>query len=236
MSPLDLIRFYREIQKETITDIDAKIYILLTKKNLPESISNTINEKIRDNIPLSTDEGQFLFLKLDEFKILLYDKLISCVYNPNATDVSQDMTKPLTDYFIYSSHNTYLTGHQLYGGCDPEMYSSALLLGCRLVELDVYNGGIQGPIVKHGFTMTGEILLKDALSNIRKSAFVKSEYPVMLSIENHCNEENQKKMAQLFKEILIDLFVLPDDPDYVKFPSPKQLQRKFIIKVNIKFY
>ena len=124
-----------------------------------------------------------------------------------------------------------MTGHQVYGGSEPEMYSSALLLGCRLVELDVYNGGPLGPVVKHGFTMTGDILLRDALSNIRKSAFVYSEFPVVLSIENHCNEENQLKMASMFSEILVDLFVIESDTNLIKYPSPNRLKRKFIIKV-----
>jgi len=68
--------------------------------------------------------------------------------------------------------------------------------------------------------MTCEILLKKALENIRKSAFVVSEFPMNLSIENHCNEENQIKMAQMFKEILVDLFLVEDDTELVWYPSP----------------
>lgn len=231
INPKNLILFYSEIQKEKLEEIDAKILILLIKKTIPEEILVEIRHKLDKKQPLTAAEDKYIHLKLDEFKILIYDKLISSVYNSTVTDSTQDMSKPLNDYFIFSSHNTYLTGHQVYGGSDPEMYSTALLIGCRLVELDVYNGASEGPIVKHGFTMTGEILLKDALANIRKSAFVVSEFPVILSIENHCNEENQIKMANLFHEILVDLFVLEDDTDLVKYPSPMRLRRKFIVKV-----
>lgn len=37
---------------------------------------------------------------------------------------SQDLTQPLASYFIASSHNTYLTGHQLYGESSTAMYAS----------------------------------------------------------------------------------------------------------------
>lgn len=56
------------------------------------------------------------------------------IFNPEHNQVNQDMTQPLNNYFIATSHNTYLTGDQLLSQSRVEMYAYVLQAGCRCVE------------------------------------------------------------------------------------------------------
>ncbi|KAJ5335180.1 hypothetical protein N7452_007583 [Penicillium brevicompactum] len=66
----------------------------------------------------------------------------SCAMAP---EKGLDTSAPLSDYFISSSHNTYLTGNQLYSDAAASAYTSVLLRGCRSVEIDVWDGESDTP-------------------------------------------------------------------------------------------
>lgn len=48
------------------------------------------------------------------------------------------MTAPLANYFIYTGHNSYLTGNQLSSDCSDVPIIKALLRGVRVIELDLW--------------------------------------------------------------------------------------------------
>ena len=88
-----------------------------------------------------------------------------------------------------------------------EIYRQCLLAGCRCVELDFWNGRIDEPVIVHGYTFVPEINAKEVIEAIAESAFKTSDFPVVLSFENHCNPRQQAKIAQYCREIFGEMLL-----------------------------
>ncbi|UJR09709.1 hypothetical protein I4U23_013938 [Adineta vaga] len=167
-------------------------------------------------------DGLRLFLLHDEFCLMNADK---------AHRIYHDMTRPITDYFIATSHNTYIRDSQVYGDCTPETFIHALRTGCRAVEMDCYDGDDGEPIVYHANTWTNAITLHEILVAIETQAFAVSPYPLFLNMENHCSYEQQGVMARHLKNVFKDrLLTKALKSNFDRLPSPEDLKYKVIVR------
>ncbi|XP_072573526.1 1-phosphatidylinositol 4,5-bisphosphate phosphodiesterase beta-3 [Paramormyrops kingsleyae] len=194
-------------------------------RQLMEKHETTSNQLERDQISLT---GFSQYLGGEENSIVPPEKL----------DILDDMTQPLSHYFTNSSHNTYLTVGQLTGLSSVEMYRQVLLTGCRCIELDCWKGRPpeEEPYITHGFTMTTEISFKEVIEAIAESAFKTSQYPLILSFENHVDSAKQQaKMAEYCRTIFGDALLIDPLEKYPlvpghPLPSPQDLMGKILIK------
>ncbi|KAL8184220.1 UNVERIFIED_CONTAM: 1-phosphatidylinositol 4,5-bisphosphate phosphodiesterase beta-3, partial [Gekko kuhli] len=215
-------------QKQRDPRLNEVLYPPLTRAQVRQLIDKyEPNQQFQQRDQMSM-EGFGRYLGGEENTIVPPDKL----------DLSDDMTQPLSSYFINSSHNTYLTAGQLTGNSSVEMYRQVLLSGCRCIELDCWKGRPQDeePFITHGFTMTTEIPFKEVIEAIAESAFKTSPFPVILSFENHVDSAKQQaKMAEYCRNTFGDALLIDPLEKYplqpgVALPSPQELMGRILVK------
>ncbi|XP_051543709.1 1-phosphatidylinositol 4,5-bisphosphate phosphodiesterase delta-1a isoform X2 [Myxocyprinus asiaticus] len=211
MSSADLLSFLQNEQREPVSmDYAQK---LINKYE----VDDTAKQKKH-----MTKDGFLMYLNQEE----------GGIFNPDHKAVYQDMRQPLNHYFISSSHNTYLMDDQLKGPSSTEAYINALIKGCRCVELDCWDGANGEPVIYHGHTLTSKVLFKDVIKAIKEYAFKTSQYPVILSLENHCTLEQQEVMAHHLTSILGNALLTQPLGNHMPttFPGPEELKGRFLIK------
>lgn len=115
------------------------------------------------------------------------------------------------------------------------VYNFTKQYNSKSIKLILGKGEDEEPIITHGKAMCTDILFKDVIYAIRDTAFVTSDYPVILSFENHCCKSQQYKLAKYCDEILGDLLLKEPLEDYplepgAILPPPSALKRKILIK------
>nr|GMC92870.1 phosphoinositide phospholipase C 6-like isoform X1 [Ipomoea batatas]GMC94264.1 phosphoinositide phospholipase C 6-like isoform X1 [Ipomoea batatas] len=171
-----------------------------------------------------------LYLDLDGFFEFLFQDDLN---GPLNTQVSNDMTAPLQHYFIYTGHNSYLTGNQLSSRCSEKPIIKALERGVRGIELDLWPNSAKDNIhVLHGRTLTTPVTFYKCLESIKKHAFVKSPYPVIITLEDHLTPDLQAKAAEMLSEVFGEMLYYPESGCLEELPSPEELKYRILLSTK----
>lgn len=77
-------------------------------------------------------------LSFEGFARYMMDKDNYAFPNEYALPAECEMQQPMSQYYIASSHNTYLTGHQLKGESSVQLYSQVTFLVAMFVSAYMY--------------------------------------------------------------------------------------------------
>ncbi|KAL2151802.1 hypothetical protein VTH82DRAFT_4985 [Thermothelomyces myriococcoides] len=218
----EFFRFLRDVQREDVDDDSAywdSVFARFARKGrLKDAEKQGIS--VEDGVTMSETA---------------FAGFLTSTSNEPIPKEPQDyvLDRPMNEYYISSSHNTYLIGRQVASISSHEGYISALMRGCRCVEVDCWDGEGNQPVVTHGHTLTSSISFLEVIKTINKYAFVKSRFPLWISLEVRCNPITQINMAKIMIEVFGDKLVrAPLDPTSDRLPSPSELMERILIKVK----
>ncbi|CAF1232130.1 unnamed protein product [Rotaria sp. Silwood1] len=182
----------------------------------------------------STEGKECIEMGVDGLREMLLSDENQLMKPEHRNKVYQDMNQPLPNYWINSSHNTYLCANQMVGKCTGESYVQALQRGCRSVELDLHDGADGRPVVRHAYTFIKDAYLGEILTQIKQFAFYASPYPLFLNLENHCSNRQQYLVAKLLLDEFGSAIYTAEEANACSiWPSPEQLKGRIIIRGRV---
>lgn len=236
ISSVAFLSFLRSEQQEHDTKLEEAVDIIhaLNQQTTPEDWNPTPTDRL--------SKTRFVAYLTSDANDMM-DPLLAKVGADN-------MSWPLSYYWINTSHDTYLQRlPEPFGGkyphssdpskytVDEDAYTTALLRGVRCLELDVWDDPQGTPIVartaaNQNTTPDRAIPLKTVLQCVRH--FLTQHpftFPVILNIENHCSVEGQEELSNCFSSILGRLILKPDRDlsAQTTLPSPESARGKVII-------
>ncbi|KAG0361956.1 Phospholipase C, partial [Mortierella sp. AD032] len=123
----EIIGLFKHHSGQEHMSVDEFIDFMLHVQKTTDNV-DSIREIYSKHVDKTVDK--FTVDSLTSFLLSVDNTIVS----PDHAQVHQDMSQTLSNYFISSSHNTYLLGHQLTGISSIEGYIRALQSGCRCVE------------------------------------------------------------------------------------------------------
>eukprot|EP00980_Cylindrotheca_fusiformis_P022384 scaffold9264_cov123-Cylindrotheca_fusiformis.AAC.5 len=186
-----------------------------------------------------TPQQQDLYmLQQHRFHEFLHSEL-NDAYDPEAQYSHQRMDRPISEYWINSSHHTYLTGGKLRSKPSCEGYMKALMRGCKCLELDCWDGpsrhGKPIPVVGHTSCNT-KLEFRQVCEVVK--GYMKlypQSCPIILSIENHCSDSYQQAIVKILKNVLGKQIASPSSKQEQSevLPSPESLRGQVVLQQRL---
>ncbi|MFT7815098.1 inactive phospholipase C-like protein 1 [Arapaima gigas] len=170
------------------------------------------------------------------------------LFDPVHRQVCQNMSFPLSHYYISASFHSYLLEDHLHGWTSLGGLLQALQVGCRCVELCVTDGPEGEPMLRwdhgsglqnSGKTPAVPITARSAIELINKHAFLTSPYPLLVYLCQQCSPAQQQVLAQHLHEVFGARLCTPEalpatqKVEWVAaLPSPEELKGRVLLAGN----